>query len=117
MPRSIPSALLTLAATMLPTGCGEPSDLVTAGESQYSVVVTPSTARLEEIGATQAFAASVLANGLPVDVEPEWSSADFTVVTPWLRGSGRPFVIASVEEEADSAIVSGHFVSTGPLSP
>lgn len=121
--RSIPNALVVLFVSVLMAGCGEPSDLVTAGEdSDYAVVVTPSTARLEEVGATQAFTAAVFSNGLPVDVDPQWSSADFTVVTVGTdgvavaRGAGQTFVIASVENAADSAVVTVDFVSTGAPS-
>lgn len=78
-----------------------------------SIAVEPSTARLEEVGALQPFAATAFdASGDTVEVEVAWSSGDVGVATltqdgvATARGPGQTDVTASVGGVSGRAVLT-----------
>ncbi len=108
-----------LVAVLWTSACGDSSTFAVGDEeAPDSVIVSPETGRLEEIGASREFTVVAYEGDQPLsDPDVTWISTDFSVATvssagvAVAQGAGQTFIVATVAEVADSATLSVDFVS------
>lgn len=99
--------------------CDEPTKVAVGDdEGADSVVVSPSTAILDEPGQTRQFTATAYEDEQPLPApDVTWASTDFAVATVGqdgvavAQGTGETFIVAAVDEAADSATLSVDFAA------